>query len=126
MRDPLPIRLISEAVTPKMPILWRALLSSRLPYRCQNCNENDHKKDFCRESSTNSSTRQNPNNKRALTQISLIHFPNENEICQIPAFEPTNAENLVRECNQRLRVVEIPHPSIHIQSPKPDSPRTQL
>ncbi|VUZ46787.1 unnamed protein product [Hymenolepis diminuta] len=54
-----------------MPILWRMSLSSRLAYRrrrCQNCNENGHKKDFYRESSMSSSTRQNSNNKRALTQ----------------------------------------------------------
>ncbi|VUZ54648.1 unnamed protein product, partial [Hymenolepis diminuta] len=53
------IRRISEAVTPKMPILWRMLLSSRLSYRrCrwQNSNENGHKEGFCRESSTSSST----------------------------------------------------------------------
>ncbi|VUZ50271.1 unnamed protein product [Hymenolepis diminuta] len=40
--DPFPIRRISEAVTPMIPIL----LSSRLPYRrrrWQNCNENSHK-----------------------------------------------------------------------------------
>ncbi|VUZ52943.1 unnamed protein product [Hymenolepis diminuta] len=31
--------------------------------RCQNCNENGHKEGPYRESSTSSSTRQNPNNK---------------------------------------------------------------
>ncbi|VUZ55023.1 unnamed protein product [Hymenolepis diminuta] len=51
-----------------LSILWRMSLSSRLAYRrrhCQNCNENGHKGGFCRESSTSSSTRQSPNNKRA-------------------------------------------------------------
>ncbi|VUZ53601.1 unnamed protein product [Hymenolepis diminuta] len=54
-----------------MPILWRTSLSSGLPYRrrhCQNCNDDGHKKDFYRESSTNSSTRQNPKKRRPLTQ----------------------------------------------------------
>ncbi|KAM3186220.1 hypothetical protein ACTXT7_004762 [Hymenolepis weldensis] len=54
-----------------MPILRRTSSSSRLLYfkrRCRNCNDNGHKEDFYRESSTNSSTRQNQNNKRALTQ----------------------------------------------------------
>ncbi|KAM3172166.1 hypothetical protein ACTXT7_015111 [Hymenolepis weldensis] len=53
-------------------------------------------------------------------------FPGENETYQIPTLELTNAENLVRGCNQCLHVAEIPHPSIHIQSSKPDSPRIQL
>ncbi|KAM3176093.1 hypothetical protein ACTXT7_007214 [Hymenolepis weldensis] len=33
----------------------------------KNCNKNSHKEGLCQESSSNSSTRQNPNNKRALT-----------------------------------------------------------
>ncbi|KAM3184662.1 hypothetical protein ACTXT7_007917 [Hymenolepis weldensis] len=93
------IRRMSEAVTLQMLILQRTSSSSRLPYRrrhYQNCNDNGHKEDFYRESSTNSSTGQNPNNKRALTQTRQSH------------------------------VAKIPQPSIHIQSPKPDSPRTQL
>ncbi|VDL57362.1 unnamed protein product [Hymenolepis diminuta] len=57
------IRLISESVTPKMPILWRTRLSSRLPFRrrrCQNSKSNGHKEVFYRESSASSSKRQNP------------------------------------------------------------------
>ncbi|KAM3184268.1 hypothetical protein ACTXT7_008678 [Hymenolepis weldensis] len=50
----------------------------------------------------------------------------ENETYQISTLEPTNAENIVRGCNHCLHVAKIPHPSIHIQSPKPDSSRTQL
>ncbi|KAM3188091.1 hypothetical protein ACTXT7_000955 [Hymenolepis weldensis] len=171
------IRRISEAVTPKMLILWRmSLLSSRLAYRrrrCQNFNETDRKEGFCRESSTSSSTSQNPNNKRASTltlapisnavrpyammqfgatslektifkkcyvtdgninllgldwidELNLIQFPDENETCQTLNLELPNAENLVRGCDQYLYVVEIPYPSIHIQSLKPNSPRTLL
>ncbi|VUZ40401.1 unnamed protein product [Hymenolepis diminuta] len=58
-----------------MPTLWRVSLSLRLTYRkrcCQNCNENGHKEDFCSESSTSNSTRQNPNSKRALTQTRRV------------------------------------------------------
>ncbi|KAM3174036.1 hypothetical protein ACTXT7_011356 [Hymenolepis weldensis] len=65
------IRRISGAVTPKVPILRGTLLSTRLKFRrrrCQNGNENSHKEGFYRESSTNSSTRQNSSNKRVLTQ----------------------------------------------------------
>ncbi|VUZ49763.1 unnamed protein product, partial [Hymenolepis diminuta] len=68
---PLSIRRLPETVTPKMPILWRMSLSSRLAYqirRSQNYNEDGQKEGFYGESSTSSSTRQNPNNKRALTQ----------------------------------------------------------
>ncbi|VDL58388.1 unnamed protein product [Hymenolepis diminuta] len=61
-----------------------------------------------------------------IDELNFIQFPDENETCQILALEPTNVENLVRRCNQCLLVAKIPHPSIHIQSPKPDSPRTQL
>ncbi|VUZ50540.1 unnamed protein product [Hymenolepis diminuta] len=117
-----------------MPILWRTSLSSRLPYRrrrCQNCNDNDQKEGFCREPSTNSSTRQNSTNKRPLIHTwqncdTLMQFSDENETCQRSTLEPTKAENLVRGCYQCLHVAEIPHPSIHIQSPKPDSLRIQL
>ncbi|KAM3180435.1 hypothetical protein ACTXT7_016285 [Hymenolepis weldensis] len=161
-----------------MPILWRTSLSSRLPYRrrgCQNCNDNDHKEGFNRESSTSSSIKQNPNNRRVLTQtrqgyssqysskstlapisnsvrlnismrcqakflektifmkcyvtdrninlvglewideLNPIHFPNENGAGQTLTLEPTNAEHLVRGCNQCLHIAKIPHPSIHIQ-----------
>ncbi|VDL31207.1 unnamed protein product [Hymenolepis diminuta] len=97
--DSLPIRRISEAVTFKILILWRISLSSRQPYRrchCQNCNDNGHK------------------------------LLDENETCQSLPLEPVNVEILARGHNRCLHVVEIPHPSIHIQSPKLDSPRTQL
>ncbi|VDL19686.1 unnamed protein product [Hymenolepis diminuta] len=57
---------------------------------------------------------------------SLIQFPDENETCQTPTLEPTIVANLVRGCDQCLHVTEIPHPPIHIQSPKPDSPKSQL
>ncbi|KAM3171747.1 hypothetical protein ACTXT7_015987 [Hymenolepis weldensis] len=59
-------------------------------------------------------------------ELNLIQFPDENENYQASTVEPTNSENLVRGCNQCLHVAEIPHPSTHIQSSKPDSPRTQL
>ncbi|KAM3176961.1 hypothetical protein ACTXT7_005487 [Hymenolepis weldensis] len=49
----------------------------------------------------------------------------ENETHQTSTLQPTNAENLVRGCNQCRNVAKIPHPSIHIQSPKPGSPRTE-
>ncbi|VDL34161.1 unnamed protein product [Hymenolepis diminuta] len=61
-----------------------------------------------------------------IDELNIIQFPGENETCQTPTLKPTNAENLVRGCNQCLHVAEIPHPSIHIRSPKPDSPRIQL
>ncbi|KAM3179262.1 hypothetical protein ACTXT7_000935 [Hymenolepis weldensis] len=61
-----------------------------------------------------------------IDEFNLIQFPDEKETCQTSTLEPTNAENLVRGCNQCLHVAEIPHPSIYIQSPKSDSPRTQL
>ncbi|VUZ44398.1 unnamed protein product [Hymenolepis diminuta] len=101
-------------------------LSSRLPYhrrRCHKCKENGHKEGFCRISSTSSSTRQNPKNPDWIDDLNLIHFPDENEICQTFTLESTNAEHLVRGRNQCLHVAEIP--SIHIHSPKPDSPKTQ-
>ncbi|VUZ55176.1 unnamed protein product [Hymenolepis diminuta] len=109
-----------------MQILRRTSLSSRLPYRrrcCQNCN--GHIEGFCRESSTNNSTRQSPKNKKALNELDLIQFPDEDKTCQTPTLEGTNAENLVKGCNQCLHVTEIPHSSFNIQSPKPNSPRTQ-
>ncbi|VDL14508.1 unnamed protein product [Hymenolepis diminuta] len=52
-----------------MPILRRTSLWSRLPYRRrrhQNRDDNGYKGGFYRESSTNSSTGQNQNNKRVL------------------------------------------------------------
>ncbi|KAM3185115.1 hypothetical protein ACTXT7_007034 [Hymenolepis weldensis] len=61
-----------------------------------------------------------------IDELNLIQFPDENETCQKPTLEPANAEDLVRECTQCLHVAEVPHPSIYIQLPKPDSPRTQL
>ncbi|KAM3170942.1 hypothetical protein ACTXT7_017603, partial [Hymenolepis weldensis] len=61
-----------------------------------------------------------------IDELNLIHFLDENETCQTPTLETTNAENLVRGCNQYLHVAKFPHPSIHIQSPKPDSPSFQL
>ncbi|KAM3175025.1 hypothetical protein ACTXT7_009357 [Hymenolepis weldensis] len=63
---------------------------------------------------------------RWIDELNLTQFPEENETHQTSTLEPTNVENLVRGCNQCLHVAEIPHPSIHIQSPKPNSPRTQL
>ncbi|VUZ52480.1 unnamed protein product, partial [Hymenolepis diminuta] len=90
-----------------------------------------HKEGFYRETSTNSSTRQNPNNKRALTQTRQSYDRHwlrylMKKTKPTSTLEPTNAENLVRGCNQCLHVAKISHPSIHIQSPKPDSLRTQL
>ncbi|VUZ54895.1 unnamed protein product, partial [Hymenolepis diminuta] len=35
-------------------------------------------------------------------QMESINFPDENEACQTPTLKPTNAENLVRGCNQCL------------------------
>ncbi|KAM3183558.1 hypothetical protein ACTXT7_010090 [Hymenolepis weldensis] len=61
-----------------------------------------------------------------IDELNLIQFPDENETYQTPTLEPTDAENLVRGCNQCLHVVKISHPSIHIQSPRPDSFSTQL
>ncbi|VUZ46419.1 unnamed protein product [Hymenolepis diminuta] len=61
-----------------------------------------------------------------ISEPNLIQFPDENETWQTLTLEPTNAENLVRGCNQCLHVVKIPYPSIHIQSLKPDSPRDRL
>ncbi|KAM3184510.1 hypothetical protein ACTXT7_008212 [Hymenolepis weldensis] len=61
-----------------------------------------------------------------IDELNLIQFPDENETHQTSTLEPTSAENLVRGCNQCLHVPKIPHPSIHIQSSKPASPRTQL
>ncbi|VUZ54647.1 unnamed protein product [Hymenolepis diminuta] len=58
--------------------------------------------------------------------LNNIQFPDENETCQTLTPEPTNVENLVRGCDQCSLVVKILHPSIHIQSLKPDFPRTQL
>ncbi|VUZ50056.1 unnamed protein product, partial [Hymenolepis diminuta] len=49
-------------------------------------------------------------------------FRDENEVCQTPTLEPTNAENFVRECNQCLNVAEISHPSIRIYSSKSEFP----
>ncbi|KAM3175750.1 hypothetical protein ACTXT7_007897 [Hymenolepis weldensis] len=68
-RGTIPIQRIAEAITPEMRILRGTLLSLRLPYRrhcSQNCNENGYKEGFCRESSTNSSTRKKLNNKRSV------------------------------------------------------------
>ncbi|VUZ49746.1 unnamed protein product [Hymenolepis diminuta] len=93
----------SEPVALKMSVLWRTSLSSRLSFRrrsCQNCNENFHKEGFYGESFTSSSTRQNPNDKRALIQTRLIQFPDENDTHQAPTLEHTIAENLLRGCNQ--------------------------
>ncbi|KAM3179870.1 hypothetical protein ACTXT7_017431 [Hymenolepis weldensis] len=61
-----------------------------------------------------------------IDEPNLTQFPDENGASQTLTLEPTNVENLVRGCNQCLHVAEIPHPSTHIQSPKPDFPRTQL
>ncbi|KAM3188018.1 hypothetical protein ACTXT7_001160 [Hymenolepis weldensis] len=61
-----------------------------------------------------------------MDEFNLVQFPVENETCQTPALESTNSGNLVRGCNQCLYTAEIPHPSIQIQSPKPDSPRNQI
>ncbi|VDL44927.1 unnamed protein product [Hymenolepis diminuta] len=60
-----------------------------------------------------------------IDELNLIQFSDENEACQTPTLEPTYAENLVRGCNQCLHVAKILHPSIHIQSSKPDFLRTQ-
>ncbi|KAM3182812.1 hypothetical protein ACTXT7_011575 [Hymenolepis weldensis] len=54
-----------------------------------------------------------------------INFPDENETCQVPTIEHTNARYLVRGRNQCQHVPEIPYPSIPIQSSKLDSARTQ-
>ncbi|VUZ49991.1 unnamed protein product [Hymenolepis diminuta] len=35
-------------------------------------------------------------------ELNLIHFSDENETRKTPTLEPTNAENLVRGCNQCL------------------------
>ncbi|VDL45942.1 unnamed protein product [Hymenolepis diminuta] len=35
-----------------------------------------------------------------IDELNVIQFPDENETCQTPILEPTNAENLVRGCNQ--------------------------
>ncbi|KAM3188190.1 hypothetical protein ACTXT7_000769 [Hymenolepis weldensis] len=54
-----------------MPILQRMSLSSRLAYtrsRCQNCNENGHKGDFCLRVYYEQFNEAEPNNKRPLTQ----------------------------------------------------------
>ncbi|VUZ39524.1 unnamed protein product, partial [Hymenolepis diminuta] len=63
----------AEAITPKVPIMRRASLSSRLPYRRRCCHkylDNGQRAGFHLEPSTISSRRQNPNNnKRALTQL---------------------------------------------------------
>ncbi|VUZ40298.1 unnamed protein product [Hymenolepis diminuta] len=59
-----------------MLILRRTSSSSRLPYRRrrrQNCNNNWHEEDFYREPSTNSSTKQNPSNRGALTLTRQSH-----------------------------------------------------
>ncbi|VUZ41222.1 unnamed protein product [Hymenolepis diminuta] len=56
----------------------------------------------------------------------LSNSHDENETHQTSTLEPTNAVNLVRGRNQCLSITKIPHPSIHIQSPKPDFSRTQL
>ncbi|KAM3178553.1 hypothetical protein ACTXT7_002316 [Hymenolepis weldensis] len=61
-----------------------------------------------------------------IDELNLIQFSDKNETCQTLTLEPNNAENLVRGCNQFLSIAELPYSSIHIQSPKPDSPRTQL
>ncbi|KAM3187839.1 hypothetical protein ACTXT7_001435 [Hymenolepis weldensis] len=37
-----------------------------------------------------------------IDELNLILFPDENETCQTPTLEPTNAENLVRGCNRCL------------------------
>ncbi|KAM3188340.1 hypothetical protein ACTXT7_000461 [Hymenolepis weldensis] len=124
--------------------------------RCQNCNDNGHKEDFHRESFTNTPisnavqlyvsmryettflektifkecyvTDQDINLMGLdwIDELNLIQSPDKNETCQTSTLEPMNAENLVRGCNQCLHVAKIPHPSIHIQSSKLDSHRTQL
>ncbi|KAM3170964.1 hypothetical protein ACTXT7_017559 [Hymenolepis weldensis] len=49
-----------------------------------------------------------------IDELNLIQLPDENETCQTPTLEPSNADNLVRGCNQRLHAAEIPHLPIHI------------
>ncbi|KAM3173263.1 hypothetical protein ACTXT7_012848 [Hymenolepis weldensis] len=44
-----------------------------------------------------------------INELNLIHFSDENEICQTPTLELTNAENLVRGCNQCQHVTKILH-----------------
>ncbi|KAM3186631.1 hypothetical protein ACTXT7_003932 [Hymenolepis weldensis] len=61
-----------------------------------------------------------------IDELNLIQFPDENETCRTLTFEPTNVENLEGGRKRCLHVAEIPHPSIRIQSPKPDSARTQV
>ncbi|KAM3188121.1 hypothetical protein ACTXT7_000890 [Hymenolepis weldensis] len=50
--------------------------------------------------------------------LNLIQFINANKTCQTFTPEPTNAENLMRGCNQCQRVAKIPYPSVCIQTPK--------
>ncbi|KAM3174083.1 hypothetical protein ACTXT7_011248 [Hymenolepis weldensis] len=94
--DLLSIRQISEAVTPKIPILWRTSLSSKLPYqrsRCQNCNENGHKESF-----TSSSTNQNPKNKRA-SWSTLAPVSNAVQLYVSMRYEATFLEKTIfKEC----------------------------
>ncbi|VDL61715.1 unnamed protein product [Hymenolepis diminuta] len=47
-------------------------------------------------------------------ELNLILFSFGNEAYQTLTFKPPNADNIVRGCNQYLRVVRIPHPSILI------------
>ncbi|KAM3172765.1 hypothetical protein ACTXT7_013877 [Hymenolepis weldensis] len=61
-----------------------------------------------------------------IDELNLIQFPDENETRQTPTLESRDVENLVRACNQCQHVTEMHHLSIHIQSLKPDFPRTQL
>ncbi|KAM3184934.1 hypothetical protein ACTXT7_007406 [Hymenolepis weldensis] len=55
-----------------------------------------------------------------IDELNLIQFSDENEAYQTPTLEHTNAENLVRGCNQCLQVAEIPHSSILARSLNPD------
>ncbi|VUZ48254.1 unnamed protein product [Hymenolepis diminuta] len=82
------------------------------------------KKSFYRESSMTTSSMQNLDNKRAIDEFNPIHFPDENETYKAPASKHASAKNLVRGRNQCLHFSEIPHPSTHIQSSKPDSAMT--
>ncbi|VUZ47223.1 unnamed protein product [Hymenolepis diminuta] len=41
-----------------------------------------------------------------MDELNLIQFPDENETCQTPTFESTNAENFVRGCKQCLHVCQ--------------------
>ncbi|KAM3186846.1 hypothetical protein ACTXT7_003482 [Hymenolepis weldensis] len=59
-------------------------------------------------------------------ELYLIQLPDENETRQIPNLKPPSVKNLVRECNLRLHVPRIPHPSITTEFSKSDPSKTQF